>query len=193
MTTAKVSQAVVEVIRQNTAVQARASQAVAVVLRKEVTPPNIQVDQVVIEVLRQEQIILDANSQVSQVVMEILRAESTLAASFTQGITIDAALSLDIGTQLAMTGDIAVNMEARLELGSELAQVEIPVGIVVTAPLQATAILSATLPVSVDMTAPLEEGVELYLSSSNFITTALRAALTVHPENQDASRFFLLF
>ena len=190
MTAARVSQSVAEVLRQNAAPAAQAVQVTAEVLRQQVTPPNIHVDQVVAEVLRVDLSSGEVNAQVDQVVAEVIRSERTLSASFPVSVTIDADLVPGIG--LGATFTVSLATEGTLELGTELAAVELPVSVTMDAALMAESVLSCDMGISVTQDANLEEGVELSMSSSSSISVTLRAALRVHPP-ESSSGFFLLF
>lgn len=188
MTVARASQVLVEVLRQNTAVNARASQAMVEVVRKEVAPPDIRVSQVVVEVINS--LSSDVNAQVDQVVAEVIRAERTLSASFPVELTLDADLvpGISFGATLA----VSLTTEGAIELGTELAAVDLPVSVTMDAALMAEPVLSCDMGVTLTQDAGLEKGIELVMNSSGTISVTQRAALRVHPP-ESSSGFFLLF
>lgn len=207
MTVARVSQVTLAVLSKNETNPAiRVSQADAEILSKNQTNPAIKVSQINAEVLSRNNIFIKAvvsqitaevlsksanpTAYVSQVVAEVIHAERTLLASFTDGVSIDAGLVL--GTQFSATNDIPLTITGSLGLGGEFAPSTLPISVSMTASLEATSLFSAINTVAVTLTAALEEGIELNLSSASLIKTTVRAALTVHPE-QNTSRFFLLF
>lgn len=164
MTVARVSQAVVEVLRANTAVKA-------------------QVSQVAVEVLR---IKLPA-ALASQVVAEVITAERTLSASFNCGLAMQA--DLVPGLYLGATFTASLAFDSGLELGSEFSAAGLPVSVEMQASLQAEARFAATLPVSMMMQPQLQKGYEL--ASTLPVTINQRAGLKVYPES--VTGFFLLF
>lgn len=183
MTFARASQAVAEVIRKNTAPKAQASQVVAEVIRKQSTAANARVSQVVAEVLRKRL----PDVQVSQAVAEILRAERILSASAT--LSVSASADLMPGLAMSATGNITLDQLARLELGTELPSASMPVAITGRAALQVESRFAATLNTSVTGSAHLQKGIELNATAVTPVN--LRAALKVHPK--PVTGFFLLF
>lgn len=166
MTVARVSQSVAEVIRKNTAVKARSSQVVAEVLRKE---------------------IISVNARVSQSVAIVISGEKTLSASFGFGLSVEA--DLVPGIYLGATLDVPLTMQSRIEAGTELAAVNLPLFVIASAALQAESRLSATVAIPVTLQAGLEEGIEF--NATLPISIQQRAGLKVHPES--VTGFFLLF
>lgn len=190
MTAAITSQVVAEVLRSSTEVNAKADQVAISVIRKTVTPPDIELDQVVIEVIRTDLTSAEVNAQVDQIVAEIIRAERTLSASLPIGATVEG--DLVQGVSFNATFDISLIAEVALELGAELAAVDIPLSVTMDAALEAEAVLSSEMGIAITQDAMLEKGVELTLTSSSDLTLTMRAALRVHPP-ESSSAFFLLF